>query len=162
MLGVCPLLSCQDASSATANCPDGWVAVGLEGNVGFWIDSIALRCKKLEIDGTLSGLSITAELAAVGSGTAQAPKNCGTGQILVGSDTGTGLWIDRIVGYCQTPSGIGDLLPPLEALAEPFGLPNESVVPQPCPAGYAVTGISTHYIPSPSELSWRCTRLVKE
>lgn len=115
------------------SCPPGYLATGLIGASGVYIDSVGLQCSRLEPDGTAGNVSIAE--ARGGSEGNEFVLACPTNQFLVTVMGRSGLYVDQITGYCETI----DKAYSFESAST--GGDGGSPFMAKCPPGYAVTGL---------------------
>jgi hypothetical protein len=115
------------------SCPPGYLATGLIGASGVYIDSVGLQCSRLEPDGTAGNVSIAE--ARGGSEGNEFVLACPTNQFLVTVTGRSGIYVDQITGYCETI----DEAHSFESAST--GGDGGSPFMAKCPPGYAVTGL---------------------
>ena len=135
------------------SCPPGYLATGLIGASGLYIDRVGLQCSQLEADGTAGNVSIAE--ARGGSGGTEFTLACPTNQFLVTVMGRSGSYVDQLTGSCesidqafsfQSGSTGGDGGSPFTAK---------------CPSGYAVTGVYGRYGNWMDSLNIICNRIKK-
>jgi len=116
-----------------ASCPTGYVATGLVGGAGEYIDRIGLQCSWLEHNGT-TGDTLLTEMYGGGGGT-EFLLACPASQLLVAVSGGAGLYVDRVSGHCESIDGMRSFD------SSPAGGSGGDSFSANCPTGYAVTAI---------------------
>ena len=115
------------------SCPDGYIATGLIGEFGEYIDRIGLQCSWLEQNGT-TGDIYTSEMHGGSDGT-EFSNACPANQFLVAIVGGAGLYVDRVGGHCESIDGSNSF--DTASVGGSGGYPLNAK----CPAGYVVTGL---------------------
>lgn len=94
--------------TGVCDCPDGFVAVGyvgLEGNSygGMVLSQFSLRCRQLNIDGTLGGaVDITCANGSDVGNMTDGPIDAAAGEALVGFESNVGCAVDGLEGYSKS------------------------------------------------------------
>lgn len=115
------------------SCPKGYLATGLIGASGSYIDSAGLQCNRLEPSGA-TGQAAVAD-ARGGTGGNKFSLSCPTNQFLVTVMGRAGIYVDQISTYCETI----DLSQSFHS--DPVGGEGGNAFIAKCPSGYAVTGL---------------------
>ncbi|MFZ5856027.1 MAG: hypothetical protein ACOYZ6_04285 [Chloroflexota bacterium] len=121
------------ANAWEISCPKGFLATGLIGASGIYIDSAGLQCNRLEPNGS-TGKAANADPRG-GTGGNKFSLPCPTSQFLVTIMGRSGIYVDQISAYCETI----DLSQSFHS--DPVGGEGGSAFIAKCPAGYAVTGL---------------------
>jgi hypothetical protein len=80
-------------------CPSGYVAVGIYGRSGAYIDKLGLTCSRLDANGSLGPISDIGAYGGEGGGPFR--RICPAGQAIVGFHGGSGAYVDRLGLYCS-------------------------------------------------------------
>ncbi len=115
------------------SCPAGYVATGLIGGSGVYIDRIGLQCSWLESNGTTSDITTT-EMHGGGGGN-EFSLTCPEDQFLTSVMGGAGVYVDRVSGHCESVDAARSYD------SAPAGGEGGNPYAANCPAGYAITGI---------------------
>ena len=90
------------------------------------------------------------------------PYECPDGQVMIGSNTNALDLIYGVRGRCQEATVLADGEGSYKSLTAPAGGNAGIDIGQPCPAGYAVTGLQAPVTDVLCAIQWHCTKLVKE
>lgn len=115
------------------SCPQGYLATGLIGASGIYIDSIGLQCSRLESNGTAGNVSNAKARGGTGGNEFSLP--CPTNQFLVTVMGRSGIYVDQLTAYCESI----DEAHSFESRST--GGDGGSPFMAKCPPGYAVTGV---------------------
>lgn len=127
-------------SPTTIPCPSGYVAVGLHGRSGWYIDQVGFLCQRLKTNGDLDTAYYKAPLAG-GSGGTSFEMKCPQGQAIVGFQGRSGGYVDQLGFYCSTPvNQIAGAAPQYESSLTGSG--GGSNFWELCPASYVVTSFN--------------------
>jgi YVTN family beta-propeller protein len=96
------------ANQISCDCPDGYVVVGYQGQIGAWMDQFKLACKKLNADGTLGSTVVYTSTNGISpGGTPMGPNLFSGNTVMVGAKINLYTdYISGISGYGQSPSYI--------------------------------------------------------
>ncbi|MFP2933116.1 hypothetical protein ACLESO_49805 [Pyxidicoccus sp. 3LG] len=83
------------------DCPAGYVATGVFGRAGKYIDRMGLTCKQLNSDGSLGGTYNTPSVGGGGGG--DFSLGCTDGEAIVGLGGASGGYVDRLGLICAKP-----------------------------------------------------------
>jgi hypothetical protein len=104
---ILPSHGTTGGSSFTATCPNNQVVVGIYGHSGLYLDQVGFKCAPLTIsqNGTfaISIETVTQLPVSGGPGGGAFGDTCPTGRVAVGSDVGSGLFVDSIDLRCAVP-----------------------------------------------------------
>lgn len=122
-------------TAGTVSCGAGYVAVGLVGRSGPYVDRLGLACAWLNTDGSLGTAYDFGTLG--GTGGTYFADLCPSGQVLVGIKGRSYSWHDQISGECanvKTWATTGTVNSTLPARGGTGGI----AYTERCPAGYTV------------------------
>jgi hypothetical protein len=122
-------------TAGTVSCGSGYVAVGLVGRSGPYVDRLGLACAWLNTDGSLGTAYDFGTLG--GTGGTYFADLCPSGQVLVGIKGRSYSWHDQISGECanvKTWATTGTVNSTLPARGGTGG----TAYTERCPAGYSV------------------------
>ncbi|RJP54262.1 MAG: hypothetical protein C4583_03130 [Anaerolineaceae bacterium] len=123
----------EGSNAWETSCPKGYLATGLIGASGVYIDSAGLQCNRLEPSGVAGTAAIADARGGTGGNKFSLP--CPTNQFLVTVMGRSGIYVDQISAYCETI----DLSQFFQS--DPVGGEGGSAFIAKCPIGYAVTGL---------------------
>ncbi len=96
---VLPARGGNGGTASTLSCPGGYVAVGIYGQAGSWINQLGLNCALLKSDGTLGSPVSTGSDG--GSGGSSFQYDCPNNQAIVGFSGRAGWYVDQLGVYCS-------------------------------------------------------------
>lgn len=87
----------------TTRCPSGYVAVGLYGRSGWFLDQVGLVCQTLNSNGSLSPYNQVTTSAVGGPNGNPFQFTCPVGQAIVGFHGYSGQYPESVGIHCATP-----------------------------------------------------------
>lgn len=153
--GTTSQLAPNAGTASDCNCPAGYVAIGISGRTGFWIDQFSLVCQQLSPTGTLFGPTVITNANGLSAGGSNAgPYNLPAGNVMVGGFTDYYTWaagqnyLESVGLKGQTPAYIiangNNATSPTTTTPALFAgnqTPTGSLGTQYAPAGSVITGM---------------------
>lgn len=138
-------------------CPANSVAVGIQGTLSTYVNSIGLVCRTLNADGTLGTTSSTAVAGSQwGSGFS---RQCPDGMAIVGFPGHTGWYVDSLGLYCAAPNAWMSSATVQSTVAETGGY-SGNPFSDVCPSQQVVTQLAVRNGDVLDQEQALCTRLL--
>ena len=138
-------------------CPAGQVAVGMKGRAGSFVDELEPDCAVAKPPGATA--SVWVSPAAGGKQGNDIKLACGPDEVLVGTMTRNGNWLDAIAALCVRVSDDGNWIGEPHS-TDHAGGPGGVALTRQCPRGQAIAGISGRSSTVVNQLISRCRPLV--
>lgn len=138
-------------------CPAGQVAIGLKGRAGTFVDELEPDCAAAKPAGATAAVWVSP--AAGGKQGNDIKLTCGTDEVLVGTSTRNGNWLDAIAALCVRVSDDGNWTGEPRSTDHAGGAGGVALT-RSCPRGQAVAGISGRSSNVVNQLVSECRPLV--